>query len=228
MILRTLASLSLVLALTAAPIVAQSEAEEVPLVGRVEGKRYVSPTGAYSVEIPVLFELGGFITDTDTVVTFRDGLSVHASIACFPMDATQRWEHETRGRKEYLIAFFTNFVQFDFQQQFPGAEVQSAKFLPSVQDGALLAFNLLPGGTMFADRVILAAGDEPPVAKRGNLLFVKNEHVFILSIELAERVLERTTWDKKPAEEDDILRKRLMDLLGKMSFPTPPAGPAKS
>lgn len=228
MIPRTLASLLLALVLCpAVPLLAQMEEEPAQLLGKIEGsKTYVSPTGAFKVEIPVLPELGGIVTDTDFVVTFQDGLSVHASIACFPMDATQRWEHETRGRKDYLVQFFTNYVQLDFQQKYPGASIESAKFLPSTQGGSLLAFNLLPGGSMFMDRIIVTAGEAPPVAKRGNLLFVKNEHVFVISIELAERVLDRSTWDKKPAEEDDVLRKRLMDMLSKMTFPVPPAAPA--
>lgn len=229
MIPRTLASLAL--AFLIAPLsvsFAQSDEEPAALVGRVEGKNYVSPTGMFKVEIPVLPELGGNINDTDTVVTFQDNFTVHTSIACFAMDATQRWEQETRGRKEYLVYFFTNFVQLDFQQRYPGAEIQSAKFLPGVQEGSLLVFNLIPNGSMFNDRIILASGENPPVAKRGNLLFVKNEHIFILSIELAERVLDRTTWNKKPAEEDEILRRRLLELVNKMSFPTPAAAPAAS
>ena len=229
MIPRTLVSLILALAVSfAANSSAQTASEGPPLAGRIEaGKTYVSPTGTYTVEIPVLPELGGTVVDTDTVVTFQDTLSVHASIACFAMDATQRWEHETRGRKDYLVWFFSNFVQLDFHQRFPGAQSESAKYLPSVQEGSLLAYNLLPGGSMFADRVILATGENPPVAKRGNLLFVKNEHVYIISIELAERVLDRTTWDKTQAQEDELLRKRLLDLLSKMKFtsPAPAAAP---
>ena len=227
MIPRTFASLLLALAVTS-PLTAnaQSLMDAPPLEGRVEGRMYHSPRGSYSVQIPVLAELGGTIVDTETVVTFQDSLSVHASIACFAMDATQRWENETRGRKDYLIWFFTHFVQLDFQQRFPGSQAQpNAKFLPTVQDGALLTYNLLPGGSMFADRLILTSGEEQPVAKRGNLLFVKNENIYILSIELAERVLDRTTWDKTTEQEDEVLRKRLLDLLGKMQFPEPPAKP---
>lgn len=224
MISRTLASFLVATLLTATvPLIAQpAESDLPPLVGRIQDKSYISPTGAFRVEIPVLPELGGVVTDTDTVVTFQDGVSTHASIACFTMDATQRWEHETRGRKDYLIWFFTNVVQSDFQQRFPGATIESAKFRPGVMDGALLTFTLLPGGSMFADRVTLVTNDEQPVAKRGNLLFVRNERVYILSVELAEKVLERTTWDKKAPQEDEILTKRLLDLLAKISYTTPP------
>lgn len=228
MIPRNLASLLLALALPAAAVLqAQQPAAEANggLAGRVEGNMYLSATGAFKVEVPVLAEFGGIVTDTDTAVTFHDNLSVHDSIAAVKMDATLRWEEETRGRKEFLIWFFTNYVQADFQEAHPGTKVESAKYLPSTQEGALLAYLLIPGGSMFMDRVIVATGEEPPVAKRGNLLFVKNEYVYIVSIELAERVLDRSTWDKKPAEEDDVLRKRLMDLVTKIQFtaPTPTA-----
>lgn len=221
---RTLAALFAAILLPAVSTVfAQSDGDLPPLVGDIQDKFYISPTGAFRVEIPVLPELSGIVTDTDNVVTFQDGLSTHASIACFPMDATQRWEAETRGRKDYLIWFFSNSVHADFQQRFPGAAIESAKFRPSVMDGTLLTFTTLPGGSMFGDRVTLGGNDESLVAKRGNLLFVRNERVYIISIELAEKVLERSTWTKKPAEEDEILTNRLLDLLAKISYTTPPA-----
>lgn len=204
----------------------RAQAEPPPLAGSIEGNTYTSPLLAYKVEIPVLQELGGVINDTDNVVTFQDQFNVHASIACFPMDATQRWENETRGRKDYLIWFFGSFVQADFRERFPGSAIESAKFIPNVQDGGLLVYNTLPGGSMFNDKVLLSTGEAPPVAKRGNLLFVKYGCVYVLSIEYAEKVLERKSYDKTKDEEDEILRKRLLELLGRMNFPPAPA-PAK-
>jgi len=195
------------------------------LAGSVEGTHYVSPSGAYKIAIPVLPELGGKIVDTPDVVTFEDDFNVHASIACFKMDATQRWEQETRGRRDYLVWFFGNFVQADFQSRFAGAKVESAKFIPAMEGGALLCYNLLPGGTMFANRPSFSTTEEVFIAKRGNLLFVREGHVYVLSIELAERALERRTYEKTLAEEDELLRKRLLELLGRMTF-TNPATPA--
>lgn len=216
------------LALLAA--VTLSRAADAPqpgtLEGKIEGRNYVSPTGMFKVAIPVLPELGGEITDTPNVVTFEDDFNVHVSIAAFPQDATQRWELSTRGLKDYLVYFFSNFVLADFKQNFNGVQIESAKFgaMPGVQDGALIAFILIPGGTMFADKIpALGTGAAVPVAKRGNLVFVKNGHIFVISIELAERVIEGKTYKKTTAEEDDILRTRLMDVLGKMQFAKPPA-----
>ncbi|HEY0967144.1 MAG TPA: hypothetical protein VGD88_07145 [Opitutaceae bacterium] len=214
MILRSI----LILAVTAVGLCSSGRAQSTTLGERTAGGRYRPPSGVYSVAIPVLPELGGQVDETEFVVTFRDAFTMHASIACFPMDATQRWENETRGRRDYLIWFFTNFVQGDFQQRFPGAAVESARFIPSVQDGALLTYMLLPGGTMFVERLAMASGEAPPVAKRGNLLFVRGGHIYVLSIELAEKVLERRTFNKTVAEEDAMLEARLSDLLAKMEF----------
>ena len=191
--------------------------------GKIEGKTYVSPTGTFKVAIPVLPELGGDITDTPNVVTFQDDFNVHVSIAAFPQDATQRWELTTRGPKDYLIYFFSNFVLSDFKQSFEGVQIESAKFLPGTFEGALLTYILVPGGTMFGERLPQFGSDQIPVAKRGNLLFVRNGHIFVISIELAERVIEGRSYGKTPAEEDEILRTRLMDMLGKISFAKPPA-----
>lgn len=196
------------------------------MYGHLEGKSYVSPTRMFQVRIPVLPELGGSVMDTENVVTFQDEFNTHQTIACFQMDATQRWEHETRGRKDYLVWFFSNFVEADFEQRFPGARIESAHFMPNLNGGTLLISNTLPGGSMFAARLLPFSQHPPPVAKRGNLLFVKDEHVFVLSIELAERVLQRTTYDKTAAEEDKILHQRLLTLLSSMSFTSPPQQPA--
>jgi len=206
------------LALSTASLSAQTR-----IVGRVDGSQYISPTGAYRITIPVLPELGGRIVDTPEVVTFEDDFNVHASLACFKMDATQRWEHETRGRRDYLIWFFTNFVQRDFQARFPESRVESAKFIPGMEDGTLLTYNLLPDGTMFANRPSFSATGEVFVAKRGNVLFVRDGHVYVLSMELAERALERRTYSKTTEEEDELLRRRLLELYGRITFTSTPA-----
>jgi hypothetical protein len=108
---------------------------------------------------------------------------------------------------------------------FPGAQIERVEFLPRLLDGALLAYTLLPGGTMFADRLVNIAPEAVvPVAKRGNLLFVKHGHVYVISVELAERSLEGTAYRKTTAQEDEILRHRLEVLVDAMSFRPPPTG----
>ncbi len=216
-------TLALVLALIAAVVPASAQS----LHGKVQGKTYLSPTGLFTVRIPVLPELGGDITDTPNVVTFQDDFNVYISIAAFPQDATQRWENSTRGTKDYLIYFFSNFVLADFKQAFPGVQIESAKYVPGTMDGSLLTYLLIPGGTMFPERVAQIAADRVPVAKRGNFLFVRNSHVFVVSIELAERVIEGKTYAKTTAEEDDLLRTRLIDAVNRITFATPPAAEKK-
>ena len=174
--------------------------------------------------IPVLPELGGSVFDTENVVTFGDDFKTHVSVAVFAQDTTQHWENETRGRQDYLVYFFSTYVMPDFQQRSPGAKIESARFLPGIKDGALIVYTLLPGGSMFADRISLTGDPDPSlVAKRGNLLFVKNDHVFVISTELAERVLEHSTYHKTTAEEDEVLRSRLLALLGSIEVSRPPA-----
>ncbi len=216
--------LTLALILAAAVTTVRAQNADGGLVGKIEGRSYVSPTGAFKIVIPVLPELGGDITDTPNVVTFQDDFNVHVSIAAFPQDATQRWELSTRGLKDYLIYFFSNFVLADFKQTFAGVEIQSAKFIPSMLDGSLLTYILVPGGTMFGHRVpAIGLSSRVPVAKRGNLLFVRNGYIFVVSAELAERVIEGSLYNKTTEQEDEILRNRLNDVIGKISFASMPA-----
>jgi hypothetical protein len=191
-----------------------------PLVGRLEGDTYVSPTGEFRVRAPVLPEIGGSIEDSDTVVTFHDEFGTHVSIACFELDATQRWEFETRARRDYLLYFFTEVVLANFQSRYPGSAVESARFLPDLQEGALIAYALLPGGSHFEPPPSITGGPlaDPIIAKRGTLLFVRHRHVYVVSLELTERTTQRSNYTLTTAQEDDLLATRLTALVGRMTF----------
>jgi len=169
----------------------------------------------------VLPELGGTITDTENVVTFHDNFNVHISIACFAQDAAQRWELETRGRRDYLMYFFTEFVLSDFARRFPGSKIEGARFVQELQDGALITYALLPGGSFFEDKnyVLAHPATEPVTAKRGTMLFVRHGYIYILSTELAERATQRNTYAQPPEKENALLADRLVALAGRLIFP---------
>lgn len=192
------------------------------LYGTIENNRYTPPSGEFTVTLPVQPEMGGSVTDTPQVVTFQDQLSLHASIACFALDSAQLREEEMRGRRDYLTWFFAQHVQPQFRQRYEGASIESARFMPEVLKGALMVFNLLPGGSMLGERVPLLDDGKPPVAKRGNLLFVHHKHLYVVSLELAEKSLNASAFDWPVAQQDEVLRQRLMELVGRMEF-SPPA-----
>jgi hypothetical protein len=198
--------------------------DDIRLSGRVEGGVYVAANGVYRIPIPIHAGLGGSISDTPASVTFEDAYTTHISIATVPQDPTQRWQLSTRGTKDYLVYFFTEFVLRDFKRVFGNVRVGSTGiYLPRLLDGAFVTTVLIPGGSMFANRLRVVALDrEPPVAKRGNLIFVKDGHIFVVSIELAERVLEGGAYSRTPDEEDAILRKRLVETVSRIEFPRRP------
>ena len=192
------------------------------LRGTIDGDSYVSPTGMFRIPVPVLPALGGMITDTANVVTFQDEINTHISIAAFSQDATQRWQQSVMGTKDYLQYFLTTFVVPDFALSFPKIQLEkSARFIPNF-DGAVVAYTLIPGGSMFASRTPrMIEDDKPPVAKRGNMLFVKNGYVFVISTELAERVTEGSSYKQTPQQENDVLKDRLIDIGNRMRFLKP-------
>jgi len=158
------------------------------------------------------------------VVTFDDDFSIHLSMGAFPLPQELKSDYETRGAKDFLIHFFDSIVMADFVSNFPGStREQTAAFLPHTMDGAVLLFSLIPGGSNFELRSTISRRIKPVVAKRGNLCFVKYGYVFVISSELAERALERSTYKKTPEEENAILRQRLLDLVAKMEFNPPPS-----
>ncbi|HVW20315.1 MAG TPA: hypothetical protein VHC86_03800 [Opitutaceae bacterium] len=204
----------------AAPAAATVHPTAAPLSGQIEDNVYTSPTGAFQIDSPVLPELGGTVNDNGNVVTFQDDVSTVISIATFPMNAGERWKLQLDGPKQYLLKFFDQYVLPDFARAFPGVTVdKDATFMPHLLDGALLVYAELPGGSMFANKVVIfdPARKLPP-AKRGNLVFLHNGYVFVISTELAERILEGTAYTMTPEEENLELKERLEDTVNRMKF----------
>lgn len=56
---------------------------------------------------------------------------------------------------------------------------------------------------------------------------MRDGFVYVLSIELAERALQRLSYSKTVAEEDELLRKRLLELYARITFSGPANGSSK-
>jgi hypothetical protein len=217
--------LILALGLLSSPVLlAQNEAQPAQnaddgLYGRIEDGRYYSPLNLYDIPIPVLSELGGRIVDTNNVVTFQDAFTTHITIAVYPLDATQRWELKTRGTKDYLVHFFADLVLPEMRKSLPKTTIENGKFKPGVQNGALFLHTLLPGGSRFNQRLVLFGDqDSFPVAKRGNLLFIYGDNLFLISSELGERSTERSLYTLTPEQEEELISKRLLKILDSIHF----------
>jgi len=216
--------LLILFAVVAVPLWAQSGQRK--LNGVVVANRYISPTTAFDIEIPVMRELGGVVhSDTANVVTFEDTFGTYITVGAFKQDASQKWELSTRGVKDYLIYFFGSIVLPDFKQVFNGTVLESATFSPTFMDGTVFTFVLLPGGSVVQPVNPFPTGGPKPVAKRGNALFTRNGYTFLVSTELGERITEGKYFGKTTAEEDQILKQRLVKIISRMSFPKPAPSP---
>ncbi len=196
------------------------------LYGSVEDSVYTAPSERFRMRVPVLGGLGGKIFDTENVVTFSDDVSTYVSIACFPLDRSSRWERDTRGLRDFLAYFFAVHVAPNFEERFSGTTNEASDYSPDFREGSLFVYTLLPGGSAFDARrsgLDLPIA-EPLVAKRGNLLFVANECIFIVSAELAERVTQRSVFHKTPQEENLLLRNRLIELANHLQIPAAAPG----
>ncbi len=188
------------------------------LLGTIEAGRYHAPDDAFSVAVPVLHGDNPSITDNGEIVVFRDQVATLLTIAAFRMPAIAKWEHETTEPREYLIAFFRDNILRDYNREFPGSQIESARFLPGFQGGALVAFALLPGGSAFAAPASGGAGATPPIAKRGHVVFVRDERIYVVAIELAERVTRGADFKLTMREEDRVLFDRLITVLAATRF----------
>jgi len=205
-------------------LMAQSQGQPPVLMGRVEINTYVAPSGSFKIPIPVSQELGGSITDSDHLVTFEDTFVTHITIANFPLDPTQRWELSTDGPKSYLLTFFERYVVRNYREAFKEIHVEeNARFLPSMYGGTFIAFLTIPGGSNFNARIqLLVADARPRVAKYGVIMFVRNDFIYIISMELAEHAIEGSAYHQTAEKENVILRGRLLDIASQMQFTKPP------
>ena len=194
--------------------------DQPPLVGAIDNNNnYIHPTGAFRIRVPVYPELGGEINDTENVVTFQDAFGEHYSIGVFPMNGDLRAEDTKRGHKDFLDWFFQNSIEADFRRTLPGTNHEpTARYNAGTQGGALFTILNIPDGSVYMDRVFVFPPRTPVIAKRGNLVFVRDSFIYVLSTELSERIFEYSTWNKTAAEEEEILRQRLYDLLSRIVF----------
>jgi hypothetical protein len=210
--------LALLSILAFVPLISPAQ-ESGALAGRVEGDAYISATGAFRMPIPVDQALGGSLSDTSNIVMFKDNFSTYITIVAKPLDATDRWELSTEGVKGYLVKFLKGTLFPDFQRVDKESKLESVLFAPTMFDGSLIAYVLLPGGSMFAARQPLDGAEaKVPVAKRGNLVFIKNGFIYVISTELAERVVEGSAYTKTTEEENVLLRERLSDIVHSITF----------
>jgi hypothetical protein len=104
-----------------------------------------------------------------------------------------------------------------------------ALFMPTVVDGALIAYVLIPGGSMFSSQsFIIDPTFKPREAKRANLLFLKNGLIYVVSSELAERITEGSAYTMTREDENSALRERLMDVVHGMQFLKASAAPVSA
>ena len=208
-----------------APLEESAPAAAPKLLGRIDGDRYIAPGEVYSVPVPVLHGDNATIMDNGEIVVFKDKVATLLTIAAFPMPPVARWEHETTPPRDYLIAFFRDNILRDYVRGFPGSTIESARFLPEVFGGALVAFTLLPDGSVFTPPAPRAPSAPALVAKRGHFVFVREGRIFVLAIELAERITRTADTALTTAEEDQVLFDRLVTVLAAMRFGHD-AGPA--
>ncbi|MGH7996566.1 MAG: hypothetical protein ACREFX_09465 [Opitutaceae bacterium] len=217
-------SIAISLLLGAAAAVMGQELAPTAILGRVQNGYYFAPNGAYRIALPIVPAFGGMISDTPDVATFHDDFT-HISIAAIPQDMTEKWRLQSDGPKRYLQDYFRRLVWAQFLRSNPKATCEpDAIFNPGAFGGTFIAFVLLPGGSMFDDPALrLAPETTPPVAKRGNMLFVKNGYIFVISSELGQRVTEGSAYTLTSKQEDRLLRDQLFDIAAKIQFTMRPS-----
>lgn len=243
MIQRTLL-LSSLLALIISPTFAQvaapidetvtSQSERAALPAALQARQavpaniYYSPSGLFSMPIPVLPELGGNISDSKNYVIFSDPISTHITVGVIEMDASARFERSTMTTAEFLRGTFEKMVLPQFLTTSPATRTDTVLLLPKIEAGTLYVGSIHPGTSQFIGRTSLLGDnyDKAPTARRGTLLFAKGDYFVIISSELAEKATERSAFKLTPEQENELIRERLLAILHRIRFTIPQTSPA--
>ncbi|CEJ44347.1 tellurite resistance TerB family protein [Umezakia ovalisporum] len=176
---------------------------------------YESPSGNFSVPIPVDPEQGGKVESQDGMVRFCDSFGTMLRIDYYPI-SLQQWEQmESIGQEEYLQSILLNkYVPEAIFTNTPKAEVKYTEYLSSTIEGSYFALIDLPQGATILQP---EQGDTATKldAYRGLLAFICSNYLYIVSSQHSFFNGEKPSSLKEEAED---IKYGILDFVETMEF----------
>jgi hypothetical protein len=142
---------------------------------------YESPSGIFTVPVPVNLQQGGRIDTQEGAVSFSDDFGTFFRIDYNSLPPQQMDDLESVGQEEYLRSILLNkYVPSAIAANLPDASVDYTEYLPNTLEGAYFALVNMPEGS-----TIPKAGNNGTAAKcdayRGLLAFISGDFLYIVS-----------------------------------------------
>ncbi|MFB2897667.1 tellurite resistance TerB family protein [Aerosakkonemataceae cyanobacterium BLCC-F50] len=181
-----------------------------------EFEYYDSPTGNFSVPVPVEIERGGKIDSQPGVVTFSDDFGTLLRIDYWQADDVdaEAEKIENLGKESYLKAILDEYFSQSIQTSIPNAKIIYQEYLADLNFGAYFAVVDLPQGSTMT----VSHNNHPPIrlnAYRGIVVFDMDDYMYVVSCQ------RNFLHDEEPGEIEDEaeeLKDQLYEFVESIEF----------
>ena len=176
---------------------------------------YESPSGNFSVPIPVDPQQGGQVKSEDGVVGFFDSFGTMLRIDHYPISSEQLEQVESIGQEEYLQSILLNkYVPEVIFTNLPKAEVIYTEYLKNAIEGSFFALIDMPQGSTIPQAQ--NNGNTTRLdAYRGLLAFMHSNYLYIVSSQESFDRGEKPSSIKEGAEE---IKESILDFVETIDF----------
>lgn len=178
-------------------------------------EEYDSPSGNFTVLVPVDPHQGGKVQSQENTVSFSDDEGTFLRIDYYSLPAKQMEEMEVIGQEEYLKSTLVNkYVPEEIVANLPEAQVEYTEYMPKTLDGSYFVLLYMPGGSR-----IYKTGNNGTATKldayRGLIAFINGDFLYIVSS-------QRTFMDGKTTsfmkQEAVALKQMILDFVETIEF----------
>jgi hypothetical protein len=190
--------------------------EEETFIERDYGDEvYESPSGNFSVPIPVNPQQGGEVQSQDGVVGFFDQFGTMLRIDYYTISSEQWEQVESIGQEEYLQSILLNkYVPEAIFTNLPKSEVRYTEYLKDELDGSYFALIDMPQGS-----TISQSGNNGTATRldayRGLLAFINSNYLYIVSSQHSFFDNEKPSSVKAEAQE---IKENILDFVDTIDF----------
>ncbi|MEA5558582.1 tellurite resistance TerB family protein [Nodularia spumigena] len=191
------------------------EDEDTVIVRDYGDEIYESPSGNFSVPIPVDPQQGGKVESQDGVVGFFDNFGTMLRIDHYPISSEQWEEVESIGQEEYLQSILLNkYVPEAIFTNLPRAEVRHTEYLKDAVEGSYFALIDMPQGSTISQSKNNGTATRLD-AYRGLLAFMNSNYLYIVSSQHSFFNGEKPSSIKEEAEE---IKENILEFVETIEF----------
>ncbi|WP_414565897.1 MULTISPECIES: hypothetical protein [unclassified Anabaena] len=176
---------------------------------------YESPSGNFSVPIPVDPQQGGKVNSQEGLAAFSDDFGTFLRIDYYSIPSDQLEELESIGQEEYLQSLLVNkYLPQAIFSNVPKAEVKYTEYLADKIEGSYFVLVHMPQGSTISQQENNGTATKLD-AYRGLLAFMNTNYVYIVS---SQHNFFNGEMPTSIAEEAKDIQENILDFVETIEF----------